>query len=141
MIPTAAVATGMRITFAVLACLLCAQVADAQTARSDFYVTNRNVYASLMAGGKLYIGGDFTRVGPASGGGIPLDATTGQPLAGFPKVAGGVQVAIPDEAVKLGRVTDWSGADKGPVRGMGLRTFLCGDDALSILEWRNLELE
>jgi len=47
----------------------------------------------------------------------------------------------PDDAIKLGRATDWTSPDKGPVRGAGRREYLCGDDAISILEWRKLELE
>src|SRR5262249_13270155 len=68
----------------------------AQTARSDFWITNGIVQAMARSGNTLYIAGDFTKVGPASGGGIPLDASTGTPQTGFPQVAGRVQVAIPD---------------------------------------------
>ena len=46
----------------------------------------------------------------------------------------------PDEAVKLGRSTDWAGAEGGPVRGVGLKMFLCGDDDVPILAWRQLEM-
>lgn len=41
-----------------------------------------------------------------------------------------------DDAVKLGRATDWT-AD-APVRGRGARTFLAGDDGVGLLEWREL---
>jgi type VI secretion system protein ImpE len=46
----------------------------------------------------------------------------------------------PDDAVKLGRSTDWRGAEGGPVLGVGLRTFLVGEDAVSLLELRQLEI-
>jgi type VI secretion system protein ImpE len=46
-----------------------------------------------------------------------------------------------DEEVKLGRKTDWSGPEGGPVRGAGLRTFLVNDDAATLLEWQQLEIE
>jgi type VI secretion system protein ImpE len=46
-----------------------------------------------------------------------------------------------DDQVKLGRVTDWSNPEQGPVRGVGQRMFLCGDDAISLLEWRQLQLD
>lgn len=46
-----------------------------------------------------------------------------------------------DEQVKLGRQTDWKAADDGPVLGAGLHTFLAGDDAVGILDWRELQLE
>jgi type VI secretion system protein ImpE len=40
----------------------------------------------------------------------------------------------PDDRVRLGRVTDWKRADGAPVRGVGLRTYLVGDEARTILE-------
>lgn len=46
----------------------------------------------------------------------------------------------PDDQIKLGRATDWSSSEKGPVRGVGGRTFLRGDDAVSLLEWRHLQM-
>jgi type VI secretion system protein ImpE len=46
----------------------------------------------------------------------------------------------PDPAVKLGRGTDWKSAEGGPVLGVGLRTFLVGEDPVSLLEWRQLEV-
>jgi type VI secretion system protein ImpE len=45
-----------------------------------------------------------------------------------------------DDLVKLGRSTDWKETPEGPVLGTGLRTFLVGEDAISILEWRNLQI-
>jgi type VI secretion system protein ImpE len=39
-----------------------------------------------------------------------------------------------DDVVKLGRRTDWTGGDSEPYRGLGLREFLVGDAAKSILE-------
>ena len=45
-----------------------------------------------------------------------------------------------DDAVKLGRATDWKGGEAGPVLGAGLRTFLAGDDPITLLEWRELEI-
>lgn len=44
-----------------------------------------------------------------------------------------------DDQVKLGRSTDWTG-DQGPIRGAGQRTFLCDDDGISLLEWRQLQI-
>jgi type VI secretion system protein ImpE len=45
-----------------------------------------------------------------------------------------------DDAVKLGRLTDWTTADKEPVRGVGLRMFLLGDEAIGLPEWRELQM-
>lgn len=44
-----------------------------------------------------------------------------------------------DERTKLGRVTDYAGGDGEPVRGIGQRTFLIGDEAMPILEIQSLE--
>jgi type VI secretion system protein ImpE len=45
----------------------------------------------------------------------------------------------PDAQVRLGRMTDWAAGPDGTVLGVGLRTFLVDDDAVSLLEWRTLE--
>ncbi len=44
-----------------------------------------------------------------------------------------------DEALQLGRATDWKQAEGGPVRGVGAKTFLVGEDASHVLEWRELQ--
>jgi type VI secretion system protein ImpE len=44
-----------------------------------------------------------------------------------------------DEQVRLGRQTDWT-EDDGPVLGCGLRMFLAGDDASTVLEWRDVQI-
>jgi type VI secretion system protein ImpE len=46
-----------------------------------------------------------------------------------------------DDRFRLGRLTDWRGGDGVPVRGVGQRSFLVGDDELSILELQNLSFE
>jgi type VI secretion system protein ImpE len=45
-----------------------------------------------------------------------------------------------DEKVKLGRSTDWTQAESGPVLGAGARTYLVGDDGVGLLEWRKLQM-
>ena len=42
------------------------------------------------AGNTIYLAGYFTRVGPITGGGVPLDRQLGQPADPFPRVAGAV---------------------------------------------------
>jgi hypothetical protein len=61
------------------------------------YVTDGYINA-VAAGpdGTIYIGGNFTQVGPATGGGVPLDVVTGHAAAAFPVVNGSVNVAAPD---------------------------------------------
>jgi type VI secretion system protein ImpE len=43
-----------------------------------------------------------------------------------------------DDRVKLGRMTDWKELDGGMALGMGLHTYLRDDDAIGLLEWREL---
>jgi type VI secretion system protein ImpE len=45
----------------------------------------------------------------------------------------------PDEAVRLGRTTDWSEGD-GPVFGRGGRVFVAAGEARPLLDWRQLEV-
>ena len=44
-----------------------------------------------------------------------------------------------DDPLRLGRATDWVGEDGAPVRGVGQRIFLIGDDAVDILSLETLE--
>jgi type VI secretion system protein ImpE len=46
----------------------------------------------------------------------------------------------PDDQVRLGRATDWKTAEGGTVLGVGLRMFLAGDDPVSLLEFRQLQM-
>lgn len=44
-----------------------------------------------------------------------------------------------NDALRLGRATDWRQVDGGPVRGVGLKMYLAGDRDINLLEWRTLE--
>jgi hypothetical protein len=68
----------------------------AQEVRTDLYVTNGDVFAVAEAGGVIYIGGQFTEVGRATGGGVPIDITSGALPAAFPKVTGTVYAVAAD---------------------------------------------
>jgi protein involved in temperature-dependent protein secretion len=46
-----------------------------------------------------------------------------------------------DDQVKLGRSTDWKTLEGGAVLGVGARTFLVGDDASALPEWRELQID
>jgi type VI secretion system protein ImpE len=46
-----------------------------------------------------------------------------------------------DDRARLGRFTDWTGGDGMPVRGIGQRTFLVGEDSLPIMEIDKIEIE
>lgn len=43
-----------------------------------------------------------------------------------------------DDAIRLGRFTDWRGGDGEPVRGVGQRTFLVGQEPKTILELQEI---
>jgi type VI secretion system protein ImpE len=55
----------------------------------------------------------------------------------LPTIYAGSQ-ADPDERMRLGRATDWRQASDAPVRGIGQRTFLVGDEARAILDMKEL---
>lgn len=58
---------------------------------------NGNVIDAVVYGGKAFVGGDFTKVSnERMGYGIPVDKTTGQPLAGFDAVNGPVNNVAED---------------------------------------------
>lgn len=72
--------------------------AHAQVIRRDFYVTNGRVSAEVLQGNTLYIAGSFTQVGPATGGLVAIDSTSGNTVSGFPEVVGSVLAIAPDGA-------------------------------------------
>jgi type VI secretion system protein ImpE len=43
-----------------------------------------------------------------------------------------------DDSLLLGRSTDWAGPENGPVRGLGQRTFLAGEEAVTIMELKQI---
>jgi len=45
------------------------------------------------------------------------------------------------EALRLGRETDWRQGDGGPVRGVGQRLFVLGEDAVAIMDLGNLRFD
>ena len=49
--------------------VLCAGTASSQTAFNSLYGNDGTVYAVVVSGNTIYIGGDFTYVGPNTGGG------------------------------------------------------------------------
>jgi type VI secretion system protein ImpE len=49
--------------------------------------------------------------------------------------------AVADETVRLGRRTDWTGSEGGPVRGLGQRMFLVGGEALGVMTLEELVID
>jgi trimeric autotransporter adhesin len=73
----------------------------AQTVDTDLWVTNGDVRAIVQSGDNVYLGGNFSRVGPATGCGVPLDVSSAGVPSVFPKIAGSsatlaVNCVIPD---------------------------------------------
>ena len=54
-----------------------AGVGLAQTVDTTLWVTDGQVRSIVSEGSLIYIGGNFTQVGPATGGGVAIDASTG----------------------------------------------------------------
>jgi trimeric autotransporter adhesin len=69
---------------------------SAQGFDPSLWVTNGYVDAIARTASTIYIGGNFTQVALYSGGGLPIDITSGSPAAAFPRVTGTVSAVLPD---------------------------------------------
>ena len=65
------------------------------------FVTDEPVNALARGGGKIFLGGDFTRIGPATGGGVVLDPAGGLRAPQFPDVR---RHGLRDRARRCGRL-------------------------------------
>jgi beta-propeller uncharacterized protein DUF5122 len=54
------------------------------------------VLAVAPMGDTIYLGGSFLYVGPATGGGVPVDARSALPVAHYPRVVGEVDAVVAD---------------------------------------------
>lgn len=72
--------------------------AAAESVLPRFWGTDGTVHALAVSEDAVYLGGVFTTVLPMTGGGVPLDERTGQPVPDFPIVNGSVYAAVPDGA-------------------------------------------
>lgn len=45
-----------------------------------------------------------------------------------------------DDAVRLGRLTEWTAAEGGPALGVGMHSLLAGGEPIGLLEWRQLTI-
>ena len=76
-----------------------AQVATATRPIETYWIPDGPVYSVYNQGTNVYFGGQFRVVAPPNGAFSPVNASTGQPVGGFPRVEGGsVYAAIPDGA-------------------------------------------
>ena len=71
-------------------------VALSSIPNEDTWIANDTVNAIADNGTTIIIGGDFTYVGPYTGHGVPLDASSGSPKTPYPKVDGDVYAVVPD---------------------------------------------
>ena len=70
--------------------------ATAQDVDPNLWGVDGRVFAIARSGNTVYIAGDFGRVGPNSGGGVPVSRSDGAPLRPYARVVGRVFAAIPD---------------------------------------------
>ena len=92
-------ARGGRLVALVFASVLpCALAAPVSAAVPTAWVANGPVYSIAHGGGKTYIGGEFTHVGPRTGHGVALNATSGAWNSRAEVAGGQVRAAIADGA-------------------------------------------
>ena len=66
------------------------------TPREQTWMTDGVVRAIVHTADTVYLGGDFTYVGPNTGSGVPISTSTGALPGAFPKVNGTVNACVPD---------------------------------------------
>ena len=87
----------LLVRLAVASCFLSvSSAALAQPVDENLWVTDGPVHAVLHRAGTIYVGGAFARVGPPTGGGVPVDIAGGTLPASFPKVSGSVYAVVSD---------------------------------------------
>jgi trimeric autotransporter adhesin len=71
-------------------------VAAGQVVRDHVWVTDDNVLTTTQANNLVYLGGSFTKVGPATGSMVAVDVGTAEVLKPYPQVLGTVLAVVPD---------------------------------------------
>ncbi|MCX7013312.1 MAG: hypothetical protein NTW86_12290 [Candidatus Sumerlaeota bacterium] len=73
-----------------------ADVGLAPIPRETAWAPDMRIWAIAKTPTTIYIGGDFEHVGPTTGAGVPIDATTGSPVASYPRVENAVRTCVAD---------------------------------------------
>ncbi|MEQ1831560.1 MAG: hypothetical protein ABL977_00790, partial [Candidatus Eisenbacteria bacterium] len=81
---------------AMLIFALAAPMARAQSLDTRLWGANGPVRSIARSGQTLYLAGDFSTVGPSTGGGVSIDRASAALDARFPQVTGRVTAAVPD---------------------------------------------
>ena len=89
---------GLVLLLAFLGLCLVVGRARSQVVDQDLWVTSGTVASTARSGNTLYVAGSLGEIGPATGGGVPIDAATGATLPRYPKVTGYVGAAVADGA-------------------------------------------
>jgi hypothetical protein len=71
-------------------------IGSAQPIDEKIWTANGDVRTVVRDGRTIYIGGQFTHVGPVTGSGVPIDLVSGRPPSSFPRVVGQVLAVTPD---------------------------------------------
>lgn len=85
--------------------------ATTPTVRDSLWIANSRVRATAVLGNTLYLGGDFSYLGPVTGHGAAIDASTGEVDLGLPRINAAGD-AVPDDnpnATVEAAVSDGSG--------------------------------
>lgn len=93
---TARLTPGVALVWSVAMLLVCAGAVSAHDIDPNLWVTNGTVHSIARSGVTLYIGGNFTQVGPATGAFVVIDTNTGAAQTPFPMVTGNVMAVAPD---------------------------------------------
>lgn len=62
------------------------------------WITNGPVDAIAESGDRIYLGGEFTYVGPRTGSCVPIDASSGSAMPSFPEINERVEAVVADGA-------------------------------------------
>lgn len=91
---------GSILSSVTLGLVLLSRAVAAQAPDTTLWVTGpgSNVLAVARSGNTLYIGGNFSNVGPSTGSGVPVEPIQGMAQGRYPRVAGGVEAVIADGA-------------------------------------------